>query len=182
LKNNKKELDILKRDKEKLERIAEAEFPTITYREALRILKEKEGIDVPWGKDLRTVEEDKLMNHFETPLVVTNYPLKIMAFYKPPDPKDPETALCFDMIAPEGYGEIVGGSERSLDIDYMKKRLKEMGENIENYEWYFDLRRYGSIPHAGYGVGVERLVAWICGLDNIKDAIPFPRTMIRFRP
>lgn len=182
LKNNKRELDVLKRDKEKLKRIAETEFPTITYREALRILNEEEHMDVPWGKDLRTLEENKLMNHFETPVVVTNYPLKIMAFYKPPDPKDPETALCFDMIAPEGYGEIVGGSERSLDIEYMKKRLREMGEKIENYEWYFDLRRYGSVPHAGYGLGVERLVAWICGLDNIKDAIPFPRTVTRFRP
>ncbi|HID25283.1 MAG TPA: asparagine--tRNA ligase [Thermoplasmata archaeon] len=182
LKNNKRELDILKRDKEKLKRIAETEFPTITYREALRILNEEEHMDVPWGKDLRTLEENKLMNRFETPVVVTNYPVKIMAFYKPSDPRDPETALCFDMIAPEGYGEIVGGSERSLDIDYMKKRLQEMGEKIENYEWYFDLRKYGSVPHAGYGLGVERLVAWICGLDNIKDAIPFPRTLMRFKP
>ena len=139
-------------------------------------------MDIKWGKDLRTLEEDKLMNHFETPVVVTNYPLEIMAFYKPSDPKDPKTALCFDMIAPEGYGEIVGGSQRSLDVKEMTKRLKEMGEKIENYEWYFDLRRYGSIPHSGYGLGVERLVAWICGIDNIKDSIPFPRTILRFRP
>ncbi|RLF27690.1 MAG: asparagine--tRNA ligase [Thermoplasmata archaeon] len=182
LKNNHRELQVLKVDVEKLEHISEKEFPTITYREALKILKEKENMEVPWGKDLRTIEENKLMKHFETPVVVTNYPIEAMAFYKPPDPKDPETALCFDMIAPEGYGEIIGGSERSLDIEYMKKRLTEMGEKIENYEWYFDLRRYGSVPHAGYGVGVERLVAWICGLDNIKDAIPFPRTMTRYRP
>ena len=182
LKNNQKELNVLKRDTEKLKKIAETEFPTITYRKALQILKEKENMEVPWGKDLRTIEENKLMKHFETPVVVTNYPIEAMAFYKPPDPKDPETALCFDMIAPEGYGEIIGGSERSLDIEYMKKRLTEMGEKIENYEWYFDLRRYGSVPHAGYGVGVERLVAWICGLDNIKDAIPFPRTMTRYKP
>jgi asparaginyl-tRNA synthetase len=86
------------------------------------------------------------------------------------------------MIAPSGYGEIIGGSQRSTDIDYMKKRLEDQGENIDQYEWYFDLRRYGSVPHAGYGLGVERVVAWICGLDNIKDAIPFPRTMLRFRP
>ena len=122
------------------------------------------------------------MKHFETPVVVTNYPLEIMAFYKPPDPKNPKTALCFDMIAPEGYGEIIGGSQRSLDIEYMRRRLKETGEKVENYEWYFDLRRYGSVPHSGYGLGVERVVAWICHLDNIKDAIPFPRTVNRYKP
>jgi len=105
-----------------------------------------------------------------------------MAFYKPRDPKDPKTALCFDMIAPEGYGEIIGGSQRSLDIEDMTKRLEAMGEPVENYKWYFDLRRFGSVPHAGYGLGVERVVAWICGIDNIKDTIPFPRTLLRFRP
>ena len=139
-------------------------------------------MDLEWGKDLRTIEENKLMEFFDTPVVVTNYPTKIMAFYKPANPVNPETALCFDMIAPDGYGEIIGGSQRSLNIEEMKKRLKESGENIDNYEWYFDLRRYGSIPHSGYGVGVERVVAWICNLDNIKDAIPFPRTMNRYRP
>ncbi|MFO8077333.1 MAG: amino acid--tRNA ligase-related protein [Thermoplasmatota archaeon] len=105
-----------------------------------------------------------------------------MAFYKPADPKKPHTALCFDMIAPAGYGEIIGGSQRSTDINYMKQRLEKQGENIENYSWYFDLRKYGSVPHSGYGLGVERLIAWICGLDNIKDTIPFPRTMTRFTP
>ena len=180
--NNKRELEILERDIEKLEKISKSSFPTITYTEALNILKEKEGMDVEWGKDLRTIEENNLMNHFETPVVVTNYPLEIMAFYKPKDPKDPKTALCFDMIAPEGYGEIVGGSERSTDLEDMKKRLNDMGEKIENYEWYFDLRRYGSVPHSGYGVGVERVIAWICGTDNIKDAIPFPRTVLRYTP
>jgi asparaginyl-tRNA synthetase len=182
LKNNKHELKTLEQDTTKLEKISKAKFPTITYTKALEILKEKENLDITWGKDLRTMEEDKIMNHFETPVVVTNYPLKIMAFYKPADPKDPKTALCFDMLAPGGYGEIVGGSQRSQNIDEMKKRLKEMGEKIENYQWYFDLRRYGSVPHSGYGLGVERVVAWICGLDNIKDAIPFPRTVLRFRP
>ena len=182
LKYNKKELTILGQDIKKLEKISEKKFPTITYTEALDILREKEKMDVKWGKDLRTNEEERLMKHFDTPVVVTNYPVEIMAFYKPRDPKDPKTALCFDMIAPEGYGEIVGGSERSLDIEDMTKRLKAMGEKIENYEWYFDLRRYGAVPHSGYGLGVERVVAWICGLDNIKDAIPFPRTLLRFRP
>ncbi len=182
LEKNKGDLEVIGRDIEKLEKISKSNFETITYTQAMKILKDKEGMDVEWGKDLRTIEENKLMNHFSSPVVVTNYPLEIMAFYKPKDPKDPKTALCFDMIAPEGYGEIVGGSERSTDIDYMKKRLKDMGEDVKNYDWYFDLRKYGSVPHSGYGVGVERVVAWICGIDNIKDSIPFPRTVTRFKP
>ncbi len=182
LQNNRKDLEVLGQDVVKLESIAASEYPTITYTDALRILKEEEGMDIEWGKDLRTVEEDKLMNHFTTPVVVTNYPLEIMAFYKPKDEKDPRTALCFDMLAPEGYGEIIGGSQRSTDIAAMTERLIQMGENVQNYQWYFDLRRYGSVPHAGYGLGVERLVAWICKAENIKDTIPFPRTLLRFRP
>jgi asparaginyl-tRNA synthetase len=182
LNENQDELKILGQDINKLEKILKSDFPTITYTDALNILSKKEKMKVEWGKDLRTIEEERLMKHFITPIVVTNYPLDIMAFYKPPDPNDPKTALCFDMIAPEGFGEIVGGSERSLDVENMTQRLKEMGEKIENYEWYFDLRKYGSVPHSGYGVGVERVVAWICNLDNIKDAIPFPRTILRYRP
>jgi len=182
LEKNKNDLESLGQDISKLQEVVAAEFPTITYSEALGILNEKEGMDIEWGKDLRTVEEDKLMNHFKTPVVVTNYPLEIMAFYKPQDAKDPRTALCFDMIAPEGYGEIIGGSQRSTDIAAMTERLTQMGENVRNYQWYFDLRRYGSVPHSGYGLGVERLVAWICKAENIKDTIPFPRTLLRFRP
>jgi asparaginyl-tRNA synthetase len=179
---NKKDLEILNQDYNKLNKIIKSDIPTITYTKAIDILKEKENMDIEWGKDLRTIEEIELLKHFNTPVVVTNYPLDIMAFYKPEDPNHPKTALCFDMIAPEGYGEIIGGSQRSIDIKYMKNRLKNSGENIENYEWYFDLRKYGSVPHSGYGLGVERLVSWICNLDNIKDSIPFPRTMLRFRP
>lgn len=182
LTQNKKDLEVLEVDIGSLETIASAEFPTITYTDALKLLKEKEGMDIEWGKDLRTIEEDKLMNQFKTPVVVTNYPVEIMAFYKPKDERDPKTALCFDMLAPDGYGEIIGGSQRSTDIAAMTQRLEQMGENVQNYQWYFDLRRFGSVPHAGYGVGVERLVAWICKTDNIKDTIPFPRTLLRFRP
>jgi asparaginyl-tRNA synthetase len=182
LNENLNELADLGQDSKVLKEIAQSEFPTITYSDALKILQEKEKMNVAWGKDLRTLEENKLMNHYQTPIVVTHYPVEIMAFYKPRDRDNPDTVLCFDMIAPGGYGEIIGGSERSLDVEDMKKRLKAMGEKVENYEWYFDLRRYGSVPHAGYGLGVERLVAWICGVDNIKDCIPFPRTLIRFRP
>jgi len=179
---NQKDLEILEQDVKKLEKISQSSFPTITYTEALDILNKKEGMNIDWGKDLRTIEEDKLMNHFTTPVVVTHYPLEIMAFYKPQDSKDPKTALCFDMLAPEGYGEIIGGSQRSTDIQAMTNRLRQMGEKVENYQWYFDLRRFGSVPHSGYGLGVERLVAWICHTENIKDTIPFPRTLLRFRP
>jgi len=182
LKHNKKELEILGQDIKKLEAIAKKPFPTITYTKALEILREKEGLKIQWGKDLRTIEEDKLMKHFDTPVVVTHYPKEIMAFYKPRDPKDAKTALCFDMLAPEGYGEIIGGSQRDTDIKALTDSLKKMGEKPENYSWYMDLRRYGSVPHSGYGLGVERVVAWLCHLENIKDAIAFPRTQRRFKP
>jgi asparaginyl-tRNA synthetase len=182
LRNNKRELEFLGQDCNKLKEISESDFPTITYTEAIKILNEKENMNIKWGKDLRTLEENRLMEHFTTPVVVTHYPIEIMAFYKPRDQKEPETALCFDMIAPGNYGEIIGGSQRSLDVKDMIERLKKMGEKVENYEWYFDLRRYGSIPHSGYGLGIERVVAWISGTDNIKDTIPFPRTFLRFKP
>ncbi|MFH1236974.1 MAG: asparagine--tRNA ligase [Candidatus Aenigmatarchaeota archaeon] len=182
LKHNKKELEILGQDVKKLEEMSKKPFPTITYTQALEILNKKENQKMQWGKDLRTVEEDLLMKHFDTPVVVTNYPKDIMAFYKPRDPKDSKTALCFDMLAPEGYGEIIGGSQRDTDIKALSESLKKMGEKPENYSWYLDLRRYGSVPHSGYGLGVERVVAWLCKLENIKDAIAFPRTQRRFKP
>lgn len=182
LKHNKKELEILDRDIKLLEHYAKAEYPTIKYAEALDILNNKYQMNVPWGKDLRTMEEAKIAEHFKVPVVVTHYPTEIMGFYKPPSEDNPKEALCFDMLAPEGYCEIIGGSERSLLVDDMKKRLKADGENPEIYDWYFALRRYGSVPHSGYGLGVERVVQWMCGLDNIKDAIAFPRTMLRKSP
>lgn len=182
LRKHKKDLEFLGQDVKKLERIAKKRFPTITYRQALDILKKREGVKIGFGKDLRTIEEDKLMKHFDTPVVVTHYPKRIMAFYKPHDKKDPETAICFDMLLPEGYGEAVGGSQRSTDVEELIDSLKKQGEDPKKYEWYFDLRRYGSVPHSGYGLGVERLIAWICKLDSIKDAIPFPRTMLRKEP
>ena len=183
LERHEEDLKLLGRDPTVLKKVIESDWPTIKYREALKILKEKAGMEVEFGKDLRTIEEEKLMEYFETPVVVTHYPKKIMAFYKPSDPKHPDEALCFDMLAPEGQGEIVGGSQRSLDIEDMSQRLKEDGEeDLTAYEFYFDLRRYGSVPHSGYGVGLERVIKWICGLDSIKDAIPFPRTMLRWTP
>lgn len=181
-KDCKKEFDILDQDSKKLLEIAEKEWPTIKYREALALIKEKDGISVEFGKDLRTEEEKAIMQHYDTPVVVTHYPVVAMGFYKPRDPEFPDEALCFDMLAPGTGVEIVGGSQRSMDIEDMKERLEAEGEDTSNYDWYFDLRRYGGVPHSGYGVGTERVIAWMCGLDNIKDAIPFPRTMLRFKP
>jgi asparaginyl-tRNA synthetase len=182
LNNRRKELEILERDVNLLEGYLKSDYPTIKYAEALEILNSKYDMDVPWGKDLRTIEEAKIADHFKVPVVVTHYPTEIMGFYKPPSAENPKEALCFDMLAPEGYCEIIGGSERSLLVDNMKMRLKTEGEDPETYNWYFDLRKYGSVPHSGYGLGVERVISWICGLDNIKDAIPFPRTMLRKSP
>ena len=185
LERNRADLDILEADPSRLERVLDKEWPIITYTQALRILKEKSGMDVTWGKDLRTIEEESLMEHFDTPVTVIQYPKEAMAFYKPVD-EDAEApgpvAKCFDMIAPEGYGEIIGGSERDTDINSLSMALEKEGESVDNYDWYLDLRRYGSVQHSGYGVGVERLIAWICRLDNIKDAIPFPRTLTRITP
>jgi len=182
LKYNRKELEILQRDIDLLERYTKENYPTIKYAEALDILNKEYQMHIPWGKDLRTIEEGKIGEYFNVPVVVTHYPTKIMGFYKPPSEDNPEEASCFDMLAPEGYCEIIGGSERSLLVDDMIKRLEAEGEDPTKYEWYFDLRKYGSVPHSGYGLGVERVVSWICGLDNIKDAIPFPRTMTRKNP
>ncbi len=181
VKHNKSELELLGQDIKKLENI-KPPFPRLTYRQAIRLLKEKEGQDIKFGKDLRTLEEDHITKHFDKPVIITNYPKEIMAFYKPRDPKDKETVLCMDILAPEGYGEIVGGSQRDLDINELKKSLKEQGEKIDQYKWYLDTRKYGSVQHAGYGLGIERVVSWLCKLDNIKDAIPFPRTMLRCWP
>ncbi|MHA2129434.1 MAG: asparagine--tRNA ligase, partial [Promethearchaeota archaeon] len=157
LEQNRKELEILERDINLIEKYAEADYPTIKYSEALDILNTKYKMNVPWGKDLRTIEEAKIADHFKVPVVVTHYPTEIMGFYKPPSEENPKEALCFDMLAPEGYCEIIGGSERSLLVDNMIKRLNADGEDPKNYEWYFELRRFGSVPHSGYGLGVERV-------------------------
>lgn len=185
LERNQEELKILERDPKKLEPTVKKKFPRITYDDALKLLKEKCKINVEWGKDLRTIEEDKISEMFDTPVAIMRYPKKVKAFYmKEPDDSNPKRPVVngVDFIAPEHYGEIIGGSERESDIEKIKARLKEEGEKIENYNFYLDTRRYGSVPHGGFGLGVERVIAWICGLDTIKDAIPFPRTMARTTP
>ena len=185
LEKNKEELKILGRDISKLEPTVKKKFPRITYDEALRLLKEKFKMDVQWGKDLRTIEEDKLSELFDTPIVVTHYPKKVKAFYMKEAEnceKGKEVVLGSDFIAPDHYGEIIGASERESDIEKIKERLVEEGEDPKEYEFYLDTRRYGSVPHGGWGLGLERIVAWICGLESIKDAIPFPRTILRYKP
>ena len=182
LDENKKELEILERDIKKLEPCVKKKFPRITYDEALKILKEKAKIKIQWGKDLRTIEEDELSKLYDTPIIVTDYPKEVKAFYMKETPGNPKVVNGCDFIAPESYGEIIGGSEREADPDKIKKRLIEMGEKPEQYSFYLDTRKYGSVPHGGFGMGVERVISWICGLDTIKDAIAFPRTMTRGKP
>lgn len=179
---NKPELELLGRDPGKLEPTLKKSFPRMTYTDALKILKDKAKLQIDWGKDLRTVEEDELSRLYDTPIIVTHYPKAVKAFYMKECGKDPKTVHGADFIAPEGYGEIIGGSERESDLEKIKHRLKEEGEDVSQYEFYLDTRKYGSVPHGGFGMGVERVISWICGLDNIKDAIPFPRTMVRWTP
>ncbi len=182
LEKHREELRILERDPKLLEPTVTKRFPRITYTESLRILKEKCGVEIPWGKDLRTIEEDKLSKLYETPIIVTEYPAKVKAFYMKEVPGHPEVVQGCDFIAPEGYGEIIGGSARETSLEVLKKRLLADGEDLSDYDYYFDTRRYGSVPHGGFGLGMERIISWICGLDNIKDAIPFPRTPTRWTP
>lgn len=185
LKERKADLEILGRDPKKLEPAVKKKFPRITYDDALKLLKEKKKISIPWGKDLRTIEEDRLSEMYDTPILVRHYPKKVKAFYMkevPNTAKGKEVVFGFDMIGPEGYGELVGGSQREESIEKLTENLKEQGEDPEKYEFYFDTRRYGSVPHGGFGMGVERVISWICGLETIKDAIAFPRTMTRYSP
>ena len=156
-------------------------FERMTYDDALKILK-KQGMDIEWGKDLRTLEERALTEGKSKPIIVTHYPRVTQAFYKARDPKHPDLVLAFDLIGGDGVGEIVGGSERETDLEAIKKGLKEQGEDPKAYEWYLDSRRFGSVQHAGFGMGMERLIQWICKLDHIRDAVPFPRTPGRFAP
>ncbi len=174
------ELRFLGRNPDDLKKVA-LPFPKITYDEALKIL-EKDGVEIAWGEDLRTLEEEQLMKHYDKPLIITRYPKKIKAFYMKEDAENPDVVLCCDVIAPESYGEIIGSSERENDYEKIITRLKEAGEDIKNYDWYLDLRKYGGVQHSGFGMGVERIVRWFCRLENIRDTIPYPRTISRKYP
>ncbi len=183
LEDHKEDLEnVMERDTSKLLPTIQKEFPRITYDKALDLLKNKCDFEVEWGKDLRTLEEEKLVALYDTPVIVTHYPKIVKAFYMKEAPGRPEVVLGSDFLAPEGCGEIIGGSEREENIDSIIARLKAQGEDPKNYGFYLDTRKYGSVPHAGFGMGLERVVKWVTGIDTIKDAIAFPRTPNRFYP
>jgi asparaginyl-tRNA synthetase len=174
------ELALLERDVSRLESVR-APFPRIDYSDAVTTLQSK-GSTVKWGDDLGAEDESLLVADYDRPIFVVNYPKEAKAFYMKENPADPRTVLCSDMLAPEGYGEIIGGSQREDDYDRMVQRIRDEGLPIEAYDWYLDLRRYGTFVHSGFGLGLERAVAWICGIPHIREAIAFPRTMYRLRP
>jgi asparaginyl-tRNA synthetase len=181
LANRGADLALLERDPAILEAAASGPFPRLSYAEALESLKAK-GVEVPWGEDFGGDEETVLSELFDRPVLLHRYPLSCKAFYMEADPADPRLALCVDMLAPEGYGEIVGGSQRVADLDILLARLAAHNLPREPLEWYLDLRRYGSVPHAGFGMGLERVVGWLCGLKHVREAIPFPRLIDRLYP
>lgn len=174
------ELTVLERDTAKLEHVT-APFPRLHYDEAARILLEK-GVPFIVGGDLGGTDETVLSQQFDRPVCVTHYPAAIKAFYMKPDPVQPNRALCVDVLAPEGYGEIIGGGQRLDDYDLLLQRIKEHQLPPEAFEWYLDLRRYGSVPHGGFGMGIERCVTWICGLEHVRETIPYPRMLYRLYP
>jgi asparaginyl-tRNA synthetase len=180
LKRNKRELKALGRDISILENI-EPPFPRISYDEAIELLQ-KDDFDIKYLDDFGAPQERFISKQFKKPVIIHRFPAKIKAFYMEPDPENPELTLSNDIIAPEGYGEIIGGSQRISDLELLKKRIKQFNLKKEDYEWYMDLRRYGSVPHSGFGMGLERVVMWITGIENIRETVPFPRTIDRMSP
>lgn len=181
LKNCQLELKTLNRDTSKLERI-QAPFPRISYDDAIKFLHEKGFDDIQWGDDFGAPHETAIAESYDKPVFITHYPTALKPFYMQPAPDRDDVVLCADLIAPEGYGEIIGGSERIHDFDLLKQRLEEHGLPLESYEWYLQLRQYGSVPHSGFGLGLERTVAWISGVEHVREAIPFPRLLNRLYP
>ena len=181
LKNCQLELKTLGRDVAKLENI-KAPFPRISYDDAIKFLNEKGFDDITWGDDFGAPHETAIAESFDKPVFITHYPAKIKSFYMKPDPTNPEVVLCADLIAPEGYGEIIGGSERIDDYELLAKRCEEHGLTSDAYKWYMELRQYGSVPHSGFGLGLERTVAWLSGVEHVREAIPFPRLLNRLYP
>jgi asparaginyl-tRNA synthetase len=180
------DLQTIGRDIAKLEKI-EPPFPRLSYDDAVKILQEghaKGALETKfeWGGDLGSPDETYLSAQFEKPVMVHRYPAKVKAFYMEPDPQRPDLALCVDVLAPEGYGEIIGGSQRTASYELLVKRIHEHGLPEEAFKWYLDLRKYGSVPHSGFGMGIERAVAWICGLEHVRETIPFPRMLYRLYP
>lgn len=174
-------LDVLDRDKEQLKKYTQLPYPRVSYDEAIEILQDND-FDVEWGVDFGSPEETFLAEQYETPIFITNYPKAIKAFYMKQHPEREDVVICADMIAPEGYGEIIGGSQREDDYEKLLEGIENFGLGTEEYEWYLDLRRYGSVPHSGFGLGLERTVTWLAGTEHIREAIPFPRLLNRIYP
>jgi asparaginyl-tRNA synthetase len=180
LENRQEELKVLERDQTKLQAV-QSPFKRMSYDEAVKVLQGK-GSEIQWGGDFGNTDETLLTEGDDRPVIVDRYPTEIKAFYFQPDEQRPEVALGVDIIAPEGYGEIVGGGQRIHDLALLEKRLAEHDLPREAFEWYLDLRRFGSVPHGGFGMGVERFVAWMCGLEHVRETIPYPRMLYRTRP
>jgi len=179
-------LTTIGRDLSALEQITPP-FPRITYDQAVKMLEDGHARGVletkfVWGGDLGSPDETYLSTQFTKPVMIHRYPAQVKAFYMEPDPVRSELALCVDMLAPEGYGEIIGGSQRVASYELLQQRIKEHGLPEEAFKWYLDLRKYGSVPHGGFGMGIERVVGWICGLEHVRETIPFPRTLHRLYP
>ncbi|QED50158.1 asparagine--tRNA ligase [Cytobacillus dafuensis] len=181
LENCSLELKTLGRDTSKLEQV-KAPFPRITYDEAIKFLHEKGFNDIKWGDDFGAPHETAIAESYDKPVFITHYPTSLKPFYMQPDPNREDVVLCADLIAPEGYGEIIGGSERIHDYDLLKQRLEEHNLDLDAYGWYLELRKYGSVPHSGFGLGLERTVAWISGVEHVRESIPFPRLLNRLYP
>jgi asparaginyl-tRNA synthetase len=180
LERRRRELTAIERDVSKLEAV-KAPFPRISYDEAVQFLKDK-GKAIEWGGDFGGPDETLLSSQYDRPVMVHRYPAAVKAFYMKPDPERADVALGVDVLAPEGYGEIIGGGERLADLALLLERIKAHNLPQEAFEWYLDLRRYGSVPHGGFGMGVERVVAWICGLEHVRETIPYPRMLYRLYP
>ncbi|MDN6446532.1 MAG: asparagine--tRNA ligase [Lacticaseibacillus paracasei] len=174
-------LHLLDRDPEVLKQYTKLPYPRITYKQAIKMLQDA-GMDVKYGDDFGSPEETYLSDQFDQPVFVLNYPKTIKPFYMLTDPEDDQQYVCADMLAPEGYGEIIGGSERETDYDTLKNAIEHAGLDLDEYEWYLDLRKYGSVPHSGFGLGLERAITWGCKLDHLREAIPFPRMINRLKP
>lgn len=174
------ELNVLDRDVAKLEKIR-TPFPRMTYGDAVERLK-NQGVAFEWGHDFGVDEETKIAEWFDRPVIVHRYPAACKAFYMKNDPDDPNISLSMDMLAPEEAGEIIGGGQREDDLETLQKKIAAQDLPPEDFSWYLDIRRYGSVPHAGFGMGIERVVRWVCGIDHVREAIPFPRMLERLRP
>jgi asparaginyl-tRNA synthetase len=180
LDKRRRELTVLERDLSKLEAVRKP-FPRMSYDEAVALLQSR-GLPIQWGGDFGGPDETMLSEQFDRPVMVHRYPAAVKAFYMKPDPDRPEVALGVDVLAPEGYGEIIGGGERLADLELLLERVREHNLPQEAFEWYLDLRRYGTVPHGGFGMGIERVVAWICRLEHVRETIPYPRMLYRLYP